>query len=96
MNQDEIHTKLKKMASEIKIKMEGFGFMLAPFLNKQQQTEIAQFIFSKSSGSYKIGMQNLESLVLDVSFPHLDKIVEFATKSFCYFTEGKKSDCLNQ
>jgi len=36
MESADIHSKLNKLASEIKVKMEGFGFMLAPFLTNDE------------------------------------------------------------
>ena len=36
MNSSEIHAKVKNFASEIKVKMEGFGFMIASFLNAEE------------------------------------------------------------
>lgn len=96
MQSADIHSKMNKLSSEIKVKMEGFGFMLAPFLSINEQTEISDYVFSKCGGSYKIGITNVDSFTLDYSFPHFEKIQEFAVKSYCYFTEGKKSECLNQ
>ncbi|EAR92830.2 zinc finger, C2HC5-type family protein (macronuclear) [Tetrahymena thermophila SB210] len=96
MQSAEIHNKLRGFASEIKVKMEGFGFMLAPFLDLQEQTQIADYFLQKSGGSYKIGITNVDSFQVDNTFPFLEKIQEFVIKSFCYFTEGKKSDCMNQ
>lgn len=92
----EIHSKLNNLASEIKVKMEGFGFMLAPFLSIDEQRSLADHFYAKSGNNYKIGMANLSNAVCDTSIPCLDKIIEYTTKAYCYFTEGKKSDCLNQ
>ncbi|EGR33130.1 thyroid hormone receptor interactor 4, putative [Ichthyophthirius multifiliis] len=94
MNSSEIHTKMTNFAKEIKVKMDAFGFMIAPFLNEQEIIQIVNYVKEKLNGTCNIGIQNVQSFQTESNFPCIEKITEYVTKTYCYFTEKKKSDCL--